>query len=238
MKYFWLLYLQVPRAFVLLMLNLLLFSLPRISSPTILVDRELMNKLQGSHLKINLENGTKTQVLEYKAFWCKKQCFIWDETKNEFSKLIGFDKFVNCSDLNFKENIGLSREEQILRLDIIIKKIIKKIIIVWVKLNNFYFRRIVYGNNEILIPVQSVGVLFILEVLNPFYIFQIFTLAVWLPEGYIYYAFAIACMSIFGIFSSIIQTRKVINEWTFFKIFTDTFMIKLLLRKIIIKKLE
>lgn len=71
------------------------------------------------------------------------------------------------------------------------------------------YRRIVYGNNEILVPVQSIGVLLLLEVLNPFYIFQVFTLCVWFAEKYFYYTAAIICMSLFGIVSSIIQTRKV-----------------------------
>lgn len=73
----------------------------------------------------------------------------------------------------------------------------------------FFCRRIVYGNNEIDVPVQSIGVLLLLEVLNPFYIFQVFTLCVWFAEGYLYYTAAIICMSLFGIISSIIQTRKV-----------------------------
>ncbi|XP_053988390.1 polyamine-transporting ATPase 13A3-like [Hylaeus volcanicus] len=134
-------------------------------------------------LKINLENGTQCEVLEYKAFWCKKQCYIWDITQNTFARLVGLDKYTLCSDLDLSSNQGLSKEEQSLR-------------------------RIVYGSNEIIVPVQSIGVLLLLEVLNPFYIFQVFTLCVWFAEGYLYYTVAIICMSLFGIISSIIQTRK------------------------------
>ncbi|KAJ8686408.1 hypothetical protein QAD02_022202 [Eretmocerus hayati] len=146
-------------------------------------ETDVLGKLRGKNLKISLENGTKIEVPEYRAFWCKKKCYVWDVMKFEFSKLIGLDKYTYCSDLNAKKNHGLSKEEQTLQ-------------------------RTVYGTNEIIVPVQSVGVLLILEILNPFYIFQIFTLAVWLPEGYVYYSFAILCMSIFGITSSILQTRK------------------------------
>lgn len=74
---------------------------------------------------------------------------------------------------------------------------------------HFCYRRIVYGNNDIVVPLQNIGVLLLLEFLNPFYIFQVFTLAVWFAEGYLYYTIAIILMSLFGITSSIIQTRKV-----------------------------
>ncbi|XP_046814648.1 polyamine-transporting ATPase 13A3-like isoform X1 [Vespa crabro] len=143
----------------------------------------LLESVRNKKLKLNLENGTKSEVTEYKAFWCKKQCYIWDVTQNAFSKLVGFDKYMLCSDLHLGQNKGLSKEEQ-------------------------FLRRIVYGNNEIVVPVQSIGVLLLLEVLNPFYIFQVFTLAVWFAEEYLYYTIAIICMSVFGITSSILQTRK------------------------------
>ena len=146
-------------------------------------DEQLAEKIRCKKLRINLENGTQCEVLEYKAFQCKKQCYVWDITQNAFSRLVGLDKYTLCSDLHLSSNQGLSKEEQCLR-------------------------RIVYGSNDILVPVQSVWVLLLLEALNPFYIFQVFTLCVWFAEGYLYYTAAIICMSLFGIISSIIQTRK------------------------------
>lgn len=66
-----------------------------------------------------------------------------------------------------------------------------------------------YGYNDINVPVQTVLTLIILEALTPFYIFQIFSLIVWLSELYFYYTFAIIIMSVVGITTTIIQTRKV-----------------------------
>ncbi|KZC11791.1 putative cation-transporting ATPase 13A3 [Dufourea novaeangliae] len=146
-------------------------------------DERLVEKVRREKLRINLENGTQCEVFEYRCFWCKKQCYVWDITQNTFSRLVGLDKYTLCSDLHLNNNQGLSKEEQCLR-------------------------RIVYGNNEIIVPVQSIGVLLVLEVLNPFYIFQVFTLCVWLADNYLYYTGAIICMSLLGITSSIIQTRK------------------------------
>ncbi|KAL6262371.1 hypothetical protein P5V15_007460 [Pogonomyrmex californicus] len=147
------------------------------------VDQELLEKVRGKKLKINLENGTRCEVYEYRAFWCKKKCYIWDTTTNIFSRLMGFDYGTRCSDFHLSHSNGLSKEEQLLR-------------------------RIVYGNNDIVVPLQSIGVLLLLEVLNPFYIFQVFTLCVWIVEEYIYYPIAIMLMSLFSITSSIVQTRR------------------------------
>ncbi|RLU15384.1 hypothetical protein DMN91_012378, partial [Ooceraea biroi] len=147
------------------------------------VDPGLVEKIKNRKLNIDLENGTRCEAHEYKAFWCKKRCYVWDTTENAFSRLVGLDNGTMCSDLHLGCNNGLSKEEQLLR-------------------------RIVYGNNDIVVPLHSIGVLLLLEVLNPFYIFQVFTLAVWFAEGYLYYTIAIVLMSLFGITTSIIQTRK------------------------------
>lgn len=66
-----------------------------------------------------------------------------------------------------------------------------------------------YGSNEIQVPVQSVATLVLLEVLNPFYMFQVFSLAVWFAEAYYYYTIAIIVMSVYGIASNVIQTYRV-----------------------------
>ncbi|KOX74320.1 putative cation-transporting ATPase 13A3 [Melipona quadrifasciata] len=150
-------------------------------------DKQLAEKIRYKKLMINLENGTQCQIYEYKAFWCKKQCYIWDVTQNTFSRLVGLDKYTLCSDLNLNKNRGLSKEEQCLR-------------------------RIVYGSNEIIVPVQSIGVLLLLEVLNPFYIFQVFTLCVWFAEGYLYYTVAINQINLRGTVASTETVRVYRNS--------------------------
>lgn len=59
------------------------------------------------------------------------------------------------------------------------------------------------------VPVSTVLNLLVLEALTPFYIFQVFSLFVWFAEAYYYYTIAIVFMSVVGIGSSVIQTRKV-----------------------------
>lgn len=72
-----------------------------------------------------------------------------------------------------------------------------------------YARRLIYGFNKIVIPMRGVLTLLFLEVLNPFYVFQVFSVCLWFSYDYYYYATVIVLMSGFGITLSIIQTRKV-----------------------------
>lgn len=73
----------------------------------------------------------------------------------------------------------------------------------------FFLRLNIYGLNEIKVPVQSIIALILLEVFNPFYIFQLFTIGVWVAERYYYYCIAVVLMSTFGVATSVIQTKKV-----------------------------
>lgn len=46
----------------------------------------------------------------------------------------------------------------------------------------------VYGNNQIDVPVKGVMTLLFLEALNPFYVFQVFSVILWFTYNYYYYA--------------------------------------------------
>jgi cation-transporting ATPase 13A2 len=58
------------------------------------------------------------------------------------------------------------------------------------------------------VELTSIPKLLILEALNPFYVFQIFSIALWFSDYYYYYAAAILLMSIVGIASTVYQTRQ------------------------------
>jgi magnesium-transporting ATPase (P-type) len=81
------------------------------------------------------------------------------------------------------------------------------------------FRRVVYGSNEIIVPIYGIITLLFLEVLNPFYVFQLFSFCLWFADDYMYYALAILAMSVFGIVMAILQTRKVSEFMTAVPIF-------------------
>lgn len=123
-----------------------------------------------------------------RLFKCKQLRYIWDERSQAFVKLKGLD--ANVPATLFHHMIGLDIRTQ-------------------------HSRQLVYGLNQIFIPLKSVITLLFLEVLNPYYVFQVFSVCLWFSYNYYYYAVVIVLMSIFGITMSIIQTRK--NQLALYK---------------------
>uniref|UniRef100_A0A674CMZ3 ATPase 13A3 n=1 Tax=Salmo trutta TaxID=8032 RepID=A0A674CMZ3_SALTR len=68
--------------------------------------------------------------------------------------------------------------------------------------------RLFFEVNEIAVRVPSVFKLLIKEVLNPFYIFQLFSVILWSIEQYYYYAAAIVFMSVISIATSLYTVKK------------------------------
>ncbi|CAG2057571.1 unnamed protein product, partial [Timema podura] len=146
-------------------------------------DDQALTDIRPAHgqLSVHISNGIFKECEFVRLFLCKKLCYIWDEDKCEFFKLAGLDEAVSTACLHQQQ--GLTLEGQKLR-------------------------RVVYGDNEIVVPVKGIITLLFLEVLNPFYVFQLFSFCLWFADDYIYYAMAILAMSAFGIIMAIIQTRK------------------------------
>ncbi|XP_044907459.1 probable cation-transporting ATPase 13A5 isoform X2 [Felis catus] len=69
-------------------------------------------------------------------------------------------------------------------------------------------RRLVCGPNAIEVEIQPIWKLLIKQVLNPFYVFQAFTLTLWLSQGYIEYSVAIIILSIISIVLSVYDLRQ------------------------------
>ncbi|CAL8324964.1 unnamed protein product [Arctogadus glacialis] len=70
------------------------------------------------------------------------------------------------------------------------------------------YRRLFFEENEIAVRVPSLFELLIKEVLNPFYIFQLFSVILWCFESYYYYAMAIVFMSVISIATSLYTIKK------------------------------
>ncbi|VDO63004.1 unnamed protein product [Haemonchus placei] len=64
-----------------------------------------------------------------------------------------------------------------------------------------------YGLNSIEIKLRPIPMLLFMEVISPFYIFQIFSVTVWYNDEYCYYASVIVIMSICSIIMDVLQTR-------------------------------
>ncbi|XP_076763504.1 polyamine-transporting ATPase anne boleyn isoform X1 [Xylocopa sonorina] len=132
-------------------------------------------------LSLHLAGGQFKQIPSIVLFHCKKLTYVWDPERSEFLKLRGLDVGVLTSTLHQMQ--GLNSYEQ-------------------------HMRRSVYGNNEIVIPVKSILTLLCLEVLNPFYVFQLFSFCLWVADNYYYYAMVILTMSSIGIIMAVFQTRR------------------------------
>lgn len=72
-----------------------------------------------------------------------------------------------------------------------------------------FFRFHLYGPNKIEVEIKSYWTLFIEEVLNPFYFFQLFSIILWMVDDYVSYSVCVIILTLFSSITSLIQTRKV-----------------------------
>ncbi|TDH01678.1 hypothetical protein EPR50_G00182750 [Perca flavescens] len=108
--------------------------------------------------------------------------YIWLGRKGAFCRVSVLNEDWTCNDL-YGFQTGLSHLEQSLR-------------------------RRMYGPNLIDVQVKSYVKLLFEEVLNPFYVFQLFSITLWIFENYYYYAICIFIISILSIGLSLYETRK------------------------------
>lgn len=127
-----------------------------------------------------------------RLFKCKQLRYVWDEQSSAFVKLRGLDENVPATLLHQQKGLDLHTQRS---------------------------RQLVYGLNQIYIPLKGVLTLLFLEVLNPYYVFQVFSVVLWFSYNYYYYAVVIVLMSVFGITMSIVQTRK--NQLALYKTVTS-----------------
>uniref|UniRef100_A0A3B3SF29 ATPase cation transporting 13A2 n=1 Tax=Paramormyrops kingsleyae TaxID=1676925 RepID=A0A3B3SF29_9TELE len=112
--------------------------------------------------------------------------YIWMVKKGAFCPVSVLSEDWTSSDI-YRQQGGLNRHEQ-------------------------SSRRKVYGPNLIDVPVKSCARLLVEEVLNPFYLFQIFSIILWMSDNYFYYAGCILVISLISIAISLYEIRKVRME--------------------------
>ncbi|KAJ4943583.1 hypothetical protein JOQ06_006082 [Pogonophryne albipinna] len=124
------------------------------------------------------------QPTQIRYFTFHSTTYYWSDEVQNFGVLTGLEDLqVSCSTLHSEHSVGLTRNQQ-------------------------EYRRLFFGVNEIAVKVPSVFKLLIKEVLNPFYIFQLFSVILWSADEYYYYAVAILFMSIISIATSLYTIKK------------------------------
>uniref|UniRef100_A0A671XJV7 Polyamine-transporting ATPase 13A3 n=1 Tax=Sparus aurata TaxID=8175 RepID=A0A671XJV7_SPAAU len=110
--------------------------------------------------------------------------YYWNDVIQNFEFYKGLeDVKVSCASIHSDHSSGLSKTLQ-------------------------EYRALFFGENEIAVRVPSIFILLIKEVLNPFYIFQLFSVILWSAEDYYYYATAIVLMSVISIATSLYTIKK------------------------------
>ncbi|KAJ8277181.1 hypothetical protein GJAV_G00072300 [Gymnothorax javanicus] len=110
--------------------------------------------------------------------------YYWNDELQNFEVLTGLeDLAITCSAVHSQHCTGLSKKLQ-------------------------EFRRLFFGENEIKVEVPSVFKLLIKEVLNPFYIFQLFSIILWCSNEYYYYAITILFISVISFAFSVYTIKK------------------------------
>uniref|UniRef100_A0A8C8AUE3 Cation-transporting ATPase n=1 Tax=Otus sunia TaxID=257818 RepID=A0A8C8AUE3_9STRI len=120
-------------------------------------------------------------ILRYYLF--EGMRYIWIERRQAFCKVSVLDEGWTCADLHLSQ-AGLDQQDH-------------------------NTRRKIYGPNLIEVPVKSYARLLVEEVLNPFYIFQVFSIVLWVCDAYYYYAACIFLISTISLGLSLYETRKV-----------------------------
>uniref|UniRef100_A0A8B9I8Y6 Polyamine-transporting ATPase 13A3 n=1 Tax=Anser brachyrhynchus TaxID=132585 RepID=A0A8B9I8Y6_9AVES len=109
--------------------------------------------------------------------------YFWNDSVQSFDVVRGLDESTFCSAIHNEHSRGLTK-------------------------GMHEYRKAFYGVNEIAVKVPYIFKLLIKEVLNPFYIFQLFSVILWITDEYHYYALAIVIMSVISIVSSLYTIRK------------------------------
>uniref|UniRef100_A0A8C5WDN4 Cation-transporting ATPase n=1 Tax=Leptobrachium leishanense TaxID=445787 RepID=A0A8C5WDN4_9ANUR len=108
--------------------------------------------------------------------------YIWDDTVKQFTKSGILEDDYTCASVHETFGSGFMKEEQ-------------------------DFRRLVSGPNIIDVGIPPIWKLLVKEVLNPFYVFQLFSVCLWFAELYIEYSVAIIIMSLVCIGLSVYTLR-------------------------------
>ncbi|XP_032818254.2 putative cation-transporting ATPase 13A4 isoform X3 [Petromyzon marinus] len=121
--------------------------------------------------------------MKIRYFNHQKIRYVWNVKMEKFERLGGLENTLTCTEIHDQFGKGLDQSQRDLR-------------------------KLVYGLNLIDIPVPPMWKLLFKEVLNPFYVFQVFSVCLWFAESYMEYSYAIIAMTLISVGLSIYTVRK------------------------------
>ncbi|XP_044146312.1 probable cation-transporting ATPase 13A4 [Bufo gargarizans] len=121
--------------------------------------------------------------LKVKLIKVQKICYVWDGEEQQFHRVGVLEDNLTCYDIHTKFASGLTTGEQTIRQSIC-------------------------GPNAIEVDIEPIWKLLFKEVLNPFYAFEMCSLAVWLAVGFIEYSIAVIIMTLVSIIFTVHDLRK------------------------------
>ncbi|XP_045395907.1 probable cation-transporting ATPase 13A4 isoform X3 [Lemur catta] len=121
--------------------------------------------------------------LKVRCIKVQKIRYVWNNLEGQFQKIGSLEDWLSSAKIHQKFGSGLTREEQ-------------------------EIRRLICGPNTIDVEITPIWKLLVKEVLNPFYIFQLFSVCLWFSEDYKEYAFAIIIMSVISIALTVYDLRE------------------------------
>uniref|UniRef100_A0A7M4F4H9 Cation-transporting ATPase n=1 Tax=Crocodylus porosus TaxID=8502 RepID=A0A7M4F4H9_CROPO len=121
--------------------------------------------------------------LKVRCIQVQKIRYVWNISGKQFQKIGCLEDHHTCSDMHDKFGSGLSHEEQAVR-------------------------ELICGPNAIDVRVVPIWKLLVKEVLHPFYVFQLFSICLWIADDYMEYASAILLMSLLSVSLTVYDLRK------------------------------
>ncbi|XP_030072021.1 probable cation-transporting ATPase 13A4 isoform X5 [Microcaecilia unicolor] len=121
--------------------------------------------------------------LKVRSIDVQKIRYVWNNSEKQFQKIGALEDSLSCSAIHSIFGSGFTNEEA-------------------------EVRRLICGPNAIEVEVVPIWKLLFKEVLNPFYVFQLFSVCLWFAEDYKEYAIAIIIMSVISIALTIYDLRK------------------------------
>ncbi|KAI1731553.1 e1-E2 ATPase domain-containing protein [Ditylenchus destructor] len=149
--------------------------------------RKLKDCLSKAKIIIPVAIGQRTiEADEFKYFVFRKLRLFWHPKYQRFITFNELEKEIFMRDIHLhyeRLRSGLPRE----------------------KVNE---RSVVYGTNRLDVELTPIFKLLFVEVLSPFYVFQAFSLILWVYQDYYYFSAVIFIMSLISIVLDLVQIRK------------------------------